>query len=264
MFMTAMDLFQDGRLQDALTVQRNVVDEKPSDAAARLLLAELQLFNGEIDSVRQLLDGLASKSPGMDDYLQGFQLLLDAEARRRRMLVDSDPRFLIEPPEHVARRLSALEQLRSGRLNDVVETLDEADALCPVLSGHIDGREFEGVFDADDLFKSVLEVFVDDQYVWFPFEQIRRLRLSRAESLRDYLLVPARLRATNGQEWSAYLPALYPDTFRHPDELVRAGQSTDLLSEQEGPIRGAGLRLITFGEEELNLLSFTQWEKRGY
>lgn len=259
--MTALDLFRDGKLSEAVRAQARLVASRPGDPAARLLLAELHLYEGDLDTARASLDAIADDTPPMADYLRGYRLLLDAEAKRRRLLTDVEPQFLLDPPEHVNWRLEALDHLRAGHFKKAVNALDEADARAPWVTGHIDGRAFDGGRDTDDLFGPVLEVLADDQYVWFPFDQVSRLRLSRDESLRDAYFVPARLRATSGEEWDVYLPALYPGTHAHEDEEVRAGQASDWTAEKGGPMRGVGLRVLTFGEEELTLLDFTQWEK---
>ena len=101
-----------------------------------------------------------------------------------------------------------------------------------------------------------LEVLIEGEYSWLPFDQIGRLKLGRRDDLRDRLFVPASLRARNGQEWQVHLPALYPGTYLNEDEEVRCGQATDWYSENDGPVRGTGLRVFNFGEDELTLLDF--------
>ena len=261
--MTALQLFQVGKLREAIELQARAVQQQPADPAVRLLLAEFLLFNGELDAVREHLAQIPRDIPGMAEYLDAFLLLLVAEGKRQRLLVDVEPGFLLPPPEHISRRLNALEELRNNRLSAAVEQLDEADSCCPWVTGHIDGREFEGIRDHDDLFTSLLEMLVGDEYVWFPFEQVRRLRLDPIASLRDQLFVPAHLTATNGEEWSVHLPTLYPGSLRHANDFVRIGSTTDWMADDDGPIRAVGLRTMTFGEEELTLLDFTQWEKRA-
>lgn len=258
--MGALELFREGKLTEAVREQGRLVASRPDDAAARLLMAELYLYAGDLDAARRQLDAIPADTPAFADYLRDYWLLLDAEAKRRRLLIDAEPQFLLDPPEHLSWRLEALDHLRAGRLKKAVDALDEADARAPWVTGHIDGREFDGARDTDDLFGPVLEVLADDQYVWFPFDQVSRLRLSGDGSLRDSYFVPARLRATSGEEWDVYVPALYPGTHQHDDEDVRAGQATDWVAEKSGPMKGVGLRVLTFGEEELTLLDFTQWE----
>jgi type VI secretion system protein ImpE len=258
--MTALELLSEGRLAEAVREQDRLVALRPNDAAARLLLAELLLFDGDLDAVRKHLDAISTDSATMAGYLDACRLLIDAEAKRQRLLIDVQPQFLLMPPEHLSWRLDALENLRGGRQKEAMHNLDEADARAPWLTGHVDGRAFDGVRDGDDLFGPLLEVLIDGEYVWFPFEQISRLRLDGDEGLRAAVFVPAVLRAVSGDEWHVHLPALYPGTHRDPDEEVRIGQATDWIAEDDGPTRGVGLRVLSFGAEEMTLLDFIQWE----
>jgi type VI secretion system protein ImpE len=260
--MTALQLFDAGRLLEAIQTQKAIVREQPTDATSRLLLAELHLFNGELDAVRRQLKKTPRNLQGMEEYLSAYQLLVDAEARRQRLFIDEDPLFIVCPSEALLHRLNALEPLRRGQIDDAVDALDFADAHTPWVTGHIDGREFNGARDGDDSLGPVLEIFVGDRYVWFPFEEIRRLRMKSVKCLRDRLFIPAHLNSIGGEEWDVYLPALYPLSHEHPDEMLRTGQGTDWRSETRGPMFGIGLHEITFGEDRLTLFDFTQWERR--
>jgi type VI secretion system protein ImpE len=261
--MTPIELFQEGKLREAIQAQDRFVLSHPTDDAARLLLCEFLLYDGKQDRVRDHLSLLSRDHPGMDGYLHGYGALLDAEAKRRRVLgplPGDKPLFLLEPPEHLLQRVEALDQLRSGNFAGSLELLDQADSRYSGVHGHVDGRAFDDVRDGDDLFAYVLEVFIDGQYAWFPFDQIGRLKLGPRDSLRDHLYVPAALQWLSGEEWQVHLPALYPNTHKNDDEEIRCGQATDWFAEEDGPIQGVGLRVLSFGDEELTLLDFTLWE----
>ena len=261
--MSARELFEEGRLAAAIQAQRNGLSERPADVDARLFLGELLLYSGEIAEVQTLLNDCPCDLAGMAEFLAGYRLLLDAAAKRQRLSIDTQPLFLLEPPEHLALRVGVLQQLRKRRFVKATDLLDEADAATPWLAGHIDGREFDGVRDGDDLFGPILELFVEDRYVWFPFEQIQRLRIGKIETLRDRLFVPAHLRALSGEEWTVHLPALYPQSHADAEPDIQLGRATDWHAEKNGPILGKGLHMLTFGDEELTLFDFTQWERRA-
>jgi type VI secretion system protein ImpE len=261
--MTPIELFQEGKLHQAIQAQDRFVLSQPDDAAARLLLCEFLLYDGKHDAVRDHLNMLPRKVPGMDDYLRDYRQLLDAADKRQHILSarsTEHPRFLLEPPAHSLKRVDALDALRSGNLEGSLQLVDDADALFQGVHGHVDGRLFDSVRDGDDLFAHVLEVLIDGHYAWFPLDQIGRLKLGPREALRDRLYVPASIEANSGAEWQVHLPALYPGTHNHEDEEVRTGQAVDWFAEGDGPIRGVGLRVFTFGDEELTLLDFTLWE----
>jgi type VI secretion system protein ImpE len=252
---TPLQLFADGRLAEALDAQRAAVRRSPGDAAARLFLCELLLFDGRPDQVREQLSAVGELGDDLRDYAEGYRLLLDAEAKRQRLLVDADPVFLGECPAHALRRLEAVRAWRAGDEEAVSERLDEADEASPHLAGHVDGREFEGLRDGDDRFASLLEVLVGEDYAWLPFEDVRRVRLGTVESPRDQLFRPARLRLAERSEVDVYLPALYVGSAGHPSAAIRLGRETD-WSAAAGHVCGVGLRVWTFGEDE----ELTPWE----
>ena len=49
----------------------------------------------------------------------------------------------------------------------------------------MDGREFDGWRDADDLLGPILEVFRGSRYFWLPVDQVRTLRFGDEEGFRD-------------------------------------------------------------------------------
>jgi type VI secretion system protein ImpE len=258
--MTALEHFQEGRLGEALASQHQAVLARPADAAARLLLCELLLFNGELDSLLQHLDRLPVERVGMEEYLQAYRALIAGEQWRQRVQREGRPSLLLEPSEAMVFRMNALEAIQNGELYDATEWLDEADACTPWITGHVDGRAFDGFRDTDDLFGPTLELILDNQYAWFPAEEVRRLRIGTMESLRDLYFVPALLTARNGEEWHVHLPALYAGTHGSEDEEMRSGLASDWVGGGEGPIRGVGMRILGVGEEELSIRDFTQWE----
>jgi len=259
--MTALQLFHEGRLREALSLQSTLVsNDAATDPAERLLLAELCLFDGQFGAVRRHLEQLPRDRDGMDRYLESWSNLLDVESRRQRLLIEGTPAFLAEPGEGAIMRVNALEAIRDGHAVAAMEYLDEADACTPWTAGHVDGREFDGIRDTDDLYGPLLELIVDDQYVWFPAHQVRRLRMGKIESLRDLYFIPAWLTSRNLEEWPVYVPSLYAGSFAQADDDFRTGQATDWYAADDSPMRGIGLRMYHFGDEELSPLDFTQWE----
>jgi len=260
--MTAVELFQDGRLVEAIRLQEHLVAVESADAAARLLLAELHLFQGDLAAVKAQLDRLPSERPGMAEYLLHYRQLLSAEAKRRRLFIDLRPALLSELTSSLNSTLTALASIQRHEDEAARDHLDDAVESAVWMAGHINGREFEGASDMDDLFSAVIELFLDDEYVWFPLEQVRRLQLHPRTSLRDHFWAPALLTSRKGDVWSVHLPVLYPGTDQHSEEEIRVGLSTDFESSEAGMSRGMGLHSLMIGEEELTLLDIEDWELR--
>lgn len=257
--MTATELFHEARLTEALGAQRAVVAARPDDAAERLLLCELLAFTGDRAAVRRELPDPVRLTVQPRMYVREWRLLLDADDARHR---GEPPTFLIDPPRHVLRRLRAVEGLRSGRHEEAIDLLDEADELAPWVAGHVDGRPFDGWRDADDLLGPVLELFHQDRYAWLAIDHVRKLRLDEGDELRDLLYRPVTVWTTDDSEWQVYLPGLYFDTAGHPEDGIRTGAGVDWV-ERNGVMRGLGSRTFLFGEEELTLNEFRQVEVRG-
>src|SRR5262245_25751290 len=118
--MTPLELFQEGRLRDAIQEQRRLVADRPTDATERLLLAHLQLFEGNFEAVRDHVLSLRDDQPDLSAYLDAYQKLVDAELKRQR----GQPAFLAAPPEHISFRMDALDLIVDGMFDLATEKLD--------------------------------------------------------------------------------------------------------------------------------------------
>jgi type VI secretion system protein ImpE len=254
--MSPTELFQEARLEEAITAQRAVVAARSDDAGERLLLCELLAFTGIRDEVRRCLERIGT--PDVQEFVREWHLLLTADDARHAR---EPPQFLIDPPIHILQRIRAAEFLAAGRDEEARDLLDDADELAAWVEGYLDGRHFEGWRDADDLLGPVVEAFHGERYLWLPIEQVRKLRLDEGDELRDALYRPATIWLTDGSQWEVFIPALYIGTAEHPEEGIRTGAGVDWV-ERGGLVRGLGSRTFLFGEEELSLSEFRQAEVR--
>lgn len=257
--MTPTELFHEARLAEAIAVQEEAVRARPEDPGEQFLRCDLLAFTGDREAVRRQLDALAGGPPELAEYLAEWRSLLAADDARHAA---GRPDFLLDPPPHLLRRLEAADRLRAGRVEEAIDLLDEADEEAPWVGGHVDGREFEGWRDSDDLLGPVLELFHADRWLWVPVEQVRKLRLEEPDGLRDLLYRPATVWLADGRAWEVFVPALYAGTAAHPEEGIRTGAGIDWV-EETGVMRGLGARTFLFGEEELTLAEFRQVEVRG-
>jgi type VI secretion system protein ImpE len=257
--MSPTGLFEEARLEEAIAAQRKLVDAHPDEVSERLLLCDFLAHAGDRDEVRRHLDQLANGAPEIHDYVNEWRRLLAADDTRH---AGAKPQFLIDPPDHVRRRVQARDLLSTGRDDEAVHLIDDADEDAAWLEGYVDGRPFEGWRDADDLLGPVLEAFHGDRYVWIPVEQIRKLRLEPGDEIRDTLYRPATVSLRDGSQWEIDLPALYMGTAEHPEEGIRTGAGVDWV-DRGGLVRGLGARTYLFGEEELSPGDFRQVEVRG-
>jgi type VI secretion system protein ImpE len=162
-----------------------------------------------------------------------------------------------DQPEHVRLRLEALAHLRAGRRAEAAEALDQATEATPDVTGQLNERPFAGLRDCDDLFGGVLEVFAQGNYFWVPLEKIELIAANPPRFPRDLLWVPVRLE-TQGESGQVFLPALYPDSHSHADDIVRLGRQTDWQGDDAGPVFGRGLRMYLANDDTSTLLDWRQ------
>ena len=121
--------------------------------------------------------------------------------------------------------------------------------------------------DADPDIGARLEVFAAGAYLWIPFEHIASLEMVAPQRLRDTLWSPAIVStgpAFKGKELGEVLiPAIYPFSWKNPDEAVCLGRVTDWAADDEGNEYPSGQKtLLVDGEEipflEVRSLKFVQ------
>lgn len=249
----------DGRLADALALQRMDAANHPDDDTHRLFLFELLTLAGETADAWKELNSIRSDSPNWPASKRAFRDILRADGRRFPRL--RRPDFLKEPPPHLRCRWNAALCHNRGQTELALKYLDRADGLAPEVSGFVDGREFTGLRDSDDRFATHFEMFLGRQYVWIPFEDVRTLRLEKSEHLLDLAFRSARLKLADGTQHTVTLPLLYPGSSREGDDLA-LGELVDWTSADSGLVCGLGARVLTFGDEELDLGSCAMLELR--
>lgn len=255
--MKADALFREGRLQEAVDAQIQEVKANPGDQNRRLFLFELLAFTGDLDRARRQAEALSYDDPELEMAAVSYRKLLEIEEARRQLLSDTlKPQFLTEPPEHVKLRLEAINRMREGRQAEAAELLEKANAA-PV-RGMLNGKPFESLRDADDLFGTVLEVVGQGTYYWVPLEEIETLQASPPRFPRDLIWYPARISIRSGAAGDVFLPALYPNTHEHADNQVKLGRMTDWKSADGGPVLGMGLRTFLADEDDVPILEFRE------
>jgi len=256
--MTATELYQQGELQQAIEAQIQAVKSKPADQSMRLFLFELLAFAGELDRAQKQIEVLKYDEPDLVATTARYRQLLDAERTRRRVFDEGiAPRFPDAPPEHLKLRLEALQQLRGGDKKQARELLDRADAAVPALKGMLNGKSFDLIRDADDRFGPILEVMVNGNYFWVPFDQIDSVAMSPPKFPRDLVWAPARLTTMEGTVGDVFVPVLYPNSHTHKDTPVKFGRFTD-WSTGDGPVYGVGARIFLVGDDPMHLLEWRQ------
>jgi type VI secretion system protein ImpE len=257
--MSATDSFKAGRLQEAVDQQIQEVKSDPADHAKRLFLFELFAFGGDLERAKRQIDAIQYDELELEAATLAYRKVLDSETARRRLFRDGTaPQFLREPTESVRLRLEAVNRLRENRLVEAAQTLARAAEKEPPVRGLLNQKSFDSLRDCDDVFGPVLEVMAQGNYYWVPLEHIDTLAMNPPKHPRDLLWVPARLEVRDGPAGDVFLPALYPFSHEHSDDLVKLGRMTDWKGAEREPVQGVGLRTFLVGDEAITLLEWRE------
>ena len=255
---TARDALADGRLTDAVSIQRQAVEADPSPAA-RLFLFELLVLADRLADARTQLDAIPSDDPQWPASRARFRQLLRAIHKRNHLR--RRPGFLSDPPTHATRRWNAARAVEAGDPDRGVRWIDRADIATPEVRGFVDGREFAGLRDGDERFASVFEVFVGGRSVWVPFEQVRAVVLPDAAGVIEMVYRPGEMRLIDGRTVGVVVPMVYPLSAESGDDFA-LGEAVDWTTEDLGPVCAFGAKVYFIGEEELPLSQVRMLELR--
>lgn len=228
--MTAKDLFQAGRLEEAVRALGAELRNDPTDPKRRTFLFELLCFSGEYDRAEKQLDILAdaSQAAGMGTLL--YRAALHAERIRRQMFESAT---LPLGAAHTA-------------------------------AGTIDGKAFESIEDADPRLGPRLEVYAAGAYLWLPFEHIASIEIQPPQHLRDLIWIPALIHtgpAFKGRELGeVLLPVLTPLAWKNSGDSVRLGRETVWEETGDGQVVPAGQKMFLVDGEEYPILEVRKLE----
>jgi type VI secretion system protein ImpE len=229
--MNARELFQAGKLNEAVQALGAEVRDNPTDVRRRTFLFELLCFQGEYDRAEKQLHVLADATP---DAQMGAVLYFSAlHAERVRQDV-----FLKKDYPSVA----AIPNPRSGTLN---------------------GTPFETLEDADPRVGARLEVFAAGAYLWIPLAHVDSIEMEAPKRLRDLLWIPALVRtgpAFKGTELGeVLLPVLAPFSAKRTQDDIRLGRATE-WDEEDGQAVPFGQRVFDVDGEETPILELRKIE----
>lgn len=249
------DALADGDLAAALALQRELVADAPTPAA-QLLLAELLLLGGELRPAWEQLRQIDSEHPDWPASRRQFAATIRGELRRRHLR-----RTRLNPTAspHFRARWAALKAMSRGDFRLALTAVDRADRAAPEVAGHVDGREFGALRDADDVFASVLEVFLDGEYVWVPWADLKRLRLDAVRGVLDQAYRPAQLTWHDGATRTGVVPLTYVGSHA-ADGAFALGLDTDFATPDGGPVRGVGAKVLLMDDADVPMGDCRQWD----
>lgn len=223
--MTARQLFDAGKVREAEKQLTAYLRDHPTDAGQRTFLFELLCFAGDYSRAEKQLTVLSQGSRDAELGAILYLATLHAEKTRHEMV-------------------------ETGQF--------PRQAAGPSPPGTLNGRPFQSLTDSDPDVGARLEVFAGGSYLWIAFEHLASIEMEPPRKLRDTLWRPAIVRAApsfKGAELGEVLiPALYPFSWKHPDEQVWLGRLTDWAADDEGNQYPSGQRIWLVDGEEIPFL----------
>ena len=236
----------EGRLDAALSATELAVQANPLDFRSRTTLFTLLSFTGQYERAQQQLTVLGQENAEAASGVTVYRSLLEASLRRDRVLRgEESPQYLLQPPSYAAAQETLLHRLAAGDFAEARQAVDYIAAERPPVWVRC-GAHSGSLSDADDRVAAVAELFLQDRYVWLPWEQIRSLHIPRPQQLRDLLWTPVDIALDVGQ-LRAFMPVLYPGSEGSPDPLVRLGRMSVWRDNDFGLSLGMGARLLSLG-----------------
>ena len=222
---TPKELFDAGRVAEAIAALGTRLRDHPTDVAQRTFLFELLCFAGQYDRAEKQLSVLSKGTPEAQLGATMYYAALHADRERNNLFQ-----------------------------NQTFPKTAESDHL----PGTLNGKSFSSFRDADPDIGARLEVYAAGAYLWIAFRHIASLQMKVPRKLRDTLWAPAAVTTANsfqGTELGEVLiPAIYPFSWKNSDESVWLGRETTWGQDQERNEYPSGQKIFLVDGEEFPLL----------
>lgn len=248
-------LFREGKLAEAIAAANASVRKSPADIGARVLLAELLLFSGNMERADTVLDACADIDASAAIVVAEFRQLLRGEVARRQLFsAGRVPEFLGEPTAAQRLALAAVVALRDRNTVEAAKLAAQAEEarVHPTGTGAV--GSFDDMRDGDDLLSTCFEVITTTgKYFWICPERVASMDFQPIKRPRDLFWRRATISVNGGPEGDVYLPTIYPpmpDAAMESNDAFRLGRATDWVQiGDSGPTRGVGAVTLIVGEE---------------
>lgn len=228
------------------------VRKKPTDVAARTFLFELSCFSGEWDRAEKQLDAIGHQDVNAAIGSLIYRQNIKAERDRINLFEHSSrPESASKFPGYVERLLKAVDLVRQGDTASARTELDTVEQERPAFSVTVNGEDYGDFRDHNELTMCVFEVFIKDNYIWLPFEQVVSVEFLERKSLRDIYWPQAKVEMTNGTSGEMFFPSLYVNTWKNESDQIRLGRSVDWRDAGDDIYAGEGMRLFWMSGKDI-------------
>ncbi len=253
--MNSAELYQAGRLEEALVALQSEIRNRPEDPKLRIFLFQLDCLLGRYDKALTQLQVVASLTAETMMLAQIFRPVIASEVFRQEVFAGKrQPLVFGEPTEWVGLLVQAMQLIAQGELSAAAKLRNQAFEAAPASAGQVNQEPFEWIADADSRLGPVLEAIIEGSYYWVPFFRIQKIEMEKPSDVRDLVWMPAQFTWTNGGSTPGHIPARYPGTAEVPDDRLRLGRKTDWRQQPGETYLGLGQRVLATDANEYPLL----------
>jgi len=126
--------------------------------------------------------------------------------------------------------------------------------LAPATSGTLNGDRFAWIADADMRLGPVLELILNGQYYWVPFNRIASIKIEPPADLRDRVWTPVTVTVASGGEMPAFIPTRYPGAPGLADNRLKLSRATEWVDVGAETYVGHGQRVLATDIAEIALM----------
>jgi type VI secretion system protein ImpE len=253
--MLAEENIRKGNLPVALEDLQAQIRAKPDNSRYRIFYFQLLSVLGQWDRALSQLNVLEKLDRETWPMVQTYRSAIQCEVLRAEIFAGRQtPLIFGEPPPWMAWLVKALQLAAASRLTQAKELRDQAFDQAAPSSGAIDELPFQWIADADSRLGPVAEIIVNGRYYWAPFEQIRIIKISQPEDLRDLVWLPARFVWANGGEAVGLIPTRYSGSENSENSAIRLARTTQWQEVTEAVYHGRGQRMLATDCDDYPLL----------
>lgn len=232
----------------------------PMDIEARLALVQMYCLDANWEKALQLTDVVLKLRP--DNHIE--KLLKNnilCEIQRSQIFSGKQLPTIYCDDDFCCEQMQLLQQYHAhnhDRLLQIFEPLAKKASCCATIVTKSGENYHDDWLDSDFRLASIVEVFLQNQYYWLPLKSIRKIDFWQVEILTDKLWLRAKIQLINGDNFAAFIPARYPTSQNHSDEI----KYCQITSWQEilGLPIAFGQKVITSGITDIALLDINYIE----
>ncbi len=257
--MQAEQAVRDGDLGLALRQVKQAVRDNPSEAKYRIFLFQLLAITGDWEKAGDQLKSAGLLDAGSLALSAVYTAAIACERERAAVFAGERLPVLVgEPEPWQAWLIEACKLSGQGRHAEAARLRADAFAQAPATACSVNGQACEWIADADSRLGPVLEMIVNGEYRWVPFDRLRSLVCEAPSDLRDLAWTAATCTWRNGGVTAVLIPTRYFATESSSDHQLLLARRTEWLPLAEPEYRGLGQRQFVTDQGDFALLDIRQ------